>query len=225
VVRYCYMREHSFANGEFYHIFNRGVDKRNIFLDKADFTRFLQGMDVFNSVEPVGSLWEQSFVKRHGGPARKSSQLTRSKLVHIIAYCLNPNHFHFLLEQLVDGGVSAFVHRAGGGFSKYFNIKYKRSGTLFEGKFKSVPIISNEQLLHVSVYVNLNDRAHELHRGTSLSSWREYVGDVDENLCKKNIILRQFRGVSEYEGFAKSSLRDILGYKRGLKEFQKLFLE
>ena len=220
------MRKHSFTNGEFYHVFNRGVDKRNIFLDKADFTRFLQGMDVFNSIEPVGSLWERSFVKRQlGGLAHASPRSTRSKLVHIIAYCLNPNHFHFLLEQLVDGGVSAFVHRVGGGFSKYFNIKYKRNGTLFEGKFKSVPIISNEQLLHVSVYVNFNDRAHELHRGASLSSWREYVGDVDENLCKKNIILRQFRGVSEYEGFAKSSLRDILEYKRGVKEFQKLFLE
>jgi len=220
------MRKHSFANGEFYHIFNRGVDRRNIFLDKADFTRFLQGMDIFNSVKPIGSLWEQSFVKRQTGkPIRKLPRPTRSKLVNIIAYCLNPNHFHLLLEQLVDGGVSAFVHRASGGFSKYFNMKYRRNGALFEGKFKSVPIISNEQLLHVSVYVNLNDRVHKLRGGTSFSSWREYIVDVDENLCKKNIILRQFKGVSEYKSFAESSLRDILERKEVLKEFQKLLLE
>lgn len=93
------MRKHSFTNGEFYHIFNRGVEKRNIFLDKTDFERFLKSIEEFNTIKPIGSLYENSFLKNKLG-----SRTTKSRLVNVVCYCLNPNHYHFILEQRSEGG-------------------------------------------------------------------------------------------------------------------------
>ena len=138
-------------------MYNRGVDKRIIFTDEYDIRRFFQSVVEFNTPQPIGSLYESSF-RRLGGETPKFE----GKLVNIIAYCLNPNHFHMLLEQAMDGGISEFMKRLGGGFTNYFNNKYKRSGSLFQGVFKDVHIDTNEYLLHVSAYVNLNDHVHKL---------------------------------------------------------------
>ena len=150
-------RKSSFVIGEHYHIFNRGVDKRIIFSDRYDIHRFFQSMIEFNTVDPIGSLYENSFLQL-GGETPKFGE----KLVNIIAYCLNPNHFHLILEQLKDGGISEFMKRLAGGYTGYFNQKNDRSGSLFQGVFKDVHIDSNEYLLHASAYVNLNDRVHQL---------------------------------------------------------------
>ncbi|KKU53108.1 MAG: hypothetical protein A3F26_00980 [Candidatus Ryanbacteria bacterium RIFCSPHIGHO2_12_FULL_47_12b] len=213
------MRAHPFVNGEFYHIFNRGVEKRKIFLEKADFERFLRGIEVFNARDPIGSIHEYSFRTKLGNPVAKS------RLVNVVCYCLNPNHYHIVLEQVVDGGISTYMHRLSTGFTQYFNHKYKRSGVLFQGKFKSVPIVSNNQLLHVSAYVNLNDRVHGLHPNISISSWNEYRNDIRGGLCKKDIIIKQFKNISEYISFAGGSLVDVRARKEELKELTGLLME
>jgi len=203
------VRKVAFVVGEYYHVFNRGVDKRAIFKDKIDLKRFLQSMVEFNVEEPIGSIYENSFRKDQlGGEA--------SKLVEFIAYCLNPNHFHFILTPISDRGVEKFMQRLGTGYTMYFNNKYKRNGALFQGVFKSVHISSNEQLLYVSAYVNLNTEKHQLGSSASklvLSSWEEYVGKPlggVEEMCDKEIILGQFKSKKEYEKFARSSLEDML---------------
>nr|KKS48745.1 MAG: Transposase [Candidatus Giovannonibacteria bacterium GW2011_GWF2_42_19] len=209
-----------FATGEFYHIFNRGLDKRMVFLDSEDAERFLQSMQEFNSSEPIGSLFENFFRKSQSrGRAAKPSK----KLVNIICYCLNPNHYHLLLEQNVEKGISEFMKRLNGGYTHYFNIKNKRNGALFQGKFKAVHVDSNSYLLHLSAYINLNNRVHRLKR-TIKSSWKEYVNDFD-GVCSKEIILDQFNNVSEYVSFAESSLRDIVERKKLKKELENLLLE
>lgn len=218
-------RKKNFASGEFFHIYNRGVDKRIIFIDNYDIHRFFQSMVEFNTASPIGSLYENSF-RELGGETPKLEE----KLVNIIAYCLNPNHFHFILEQLIDGGISEFMKRLGGGYTGYFNKKYKRSGSLFQGVFKDVHIDSNEYLLHVSVYVNLNDRVHKLGGETpklvrSRSSWGEYMDKKIKGICEKEIILGQFRNVDEYNEFALSSLESIVKRKEELKDFDKFLLE
>src|SRR3989344_8034371 len=153
------MRKTTFANGEFYHIYNRGVDKRDVFLNENNFNRFLQSTKEFNTLDPIGSIYWNSFNKDGD-----RSQLRRrtSKLVNIVCYCLNTNHYHFVLEQIVDGGISEFIKRLAGGFTKYFNAKYDRTGVLFQGKFKANHIDSNEYLLHASAYVNLNNLVHKI---------------------------------------------------------------
>lgn len=209
------MRKIKFVNGEFYHVYNRGADKRRVFMNDYDFERFLQSMDEFNSVKPIGSIFAHSF----GEP-----QLRRptSKLVEIVCYCLNPNHYHLILEQRIDGGISEFMKRLNGGYTKHFNFKQKRSGVLFQGKFKALHINSNEYSLHASSYVNLNNQVHRLRGNLFRSSWNEYVGKAETNFCKKNIVLDQFKNRKEYEFFAKEALNNILNKKEALKEMEDL---
>src|SRR3989344_8588607 len=96
------MRKTQFAEGEYYHIYNRGVDKRSIFNNREDVERFLQCMREFNVIEPIGSLYENSFKHNQlGGSASKlRDEEANEPLVQFIAYCLNPNHYHFLLKQI-----------------------------------------------------------------------------------------------------------------------------
>lgn len=219
----------NFVLGEFYHVYNRGVDKRSVFLDRYDINRFLQSMIEFNSITPTGSLYELSFLKEKS--ARFGRETSKSeKLVAIVAYCLNPNHYHMILEQVAENGISEFMKRLGG-YTKYFNHKYKRTGALFQGLFKSKYIDSNDYLLRLSVYVNLNDRIHSAKKMrvnemknpiNAISSWDEYMSNTKEALCKKDIILDQFETVSEYQEFARGALEDI---QKNKEESKELLLE
>lgn len=211
------MRKIKFTNGEFYHIYNRGTDKRSIFKNNNDFARFFQCLDEFNSVKPIGSLFEHSFIKG-------KSKFKKVKLVNIVCYCLNPNHYHLILEQLKDNGISEFMKRLNGGYTNFFNAKYKRNGVLFQGRFKANHIDSNEYLLHASCYVNLNNFVHKLKTNSFLSSWNEYIEMSKKGFCKKDIILTQFNKISEYKAFAEEALDSILKRKELLKEFENLLL-
>ncbi|MEI8096688.1 MAG: transposase [Candidatus Moraniibacteriota bacterium] len=209
------MRKTIFAKGEFYHIYNRGTEKRTIFLDESDYTRFKESIVEFNVVDPIGSLFENSFRKKNqlGGSTSKTEN---EKLVNIVAYCLNPNHYHFILQQVADKGIEKFMQRLGTGYTMYFNNKNERSGALFQGKFKAVHIDSNIYLLHVSAYVNLNDLVHQLGGRTSKSSWDEYTKrSYKDGICEKKDVLGQFRTKEEYVTFAKNSIRGTME-RRGL---------
>lgn len=102
------------VTGEKYHIFNRGVDKRDVFLDQYDYLRFYQSLAFFNTIEPTVNyrLAKSSYTKQN-----------EKKLVNIEAYSLLPNHFHLIVEQIVDGGISEFLKRVSGGYTSYFNEK------------------------------------------------------------------------------------------------------
>ena len=222
-------RTELFVNDEYYHVYNRGVDKRDVFMDKLDLRRFFQSMEEFNAVEPIGSIYENTFKKDEDLP------LGNGKLVEFVAFCLNPNHYHFILRQIAGGGISEFMKRLGGGYTKYFNEKNKRSGALFQGRYKVKHIDNNDYLLHLSAYVNLNSRVHkiELGRPTSKlvkSSWDEYTTDgnetkKDKNFCAKDIILGQFKNKKEYLSFAEDALGIMLARKENEKEISDLMLE
>lgn len=190
-------------------------------------SRFFESLVEFNTVDPVGSLYENSRHERGGSTATESE-----KLVNMIAYCLNSNHYHLILEQLVDGGISELMKRLGG-YTWYFNNRYERNGALFQGRFKAVHIDSNEYLLHVSAYVNLNDRVHQRGGSTatntamlaSRSSWGEYTGTGIKGVCEKDIIIGQFGSVEEYKKFALASLESITQRKEELKDFDRFLLE
>ncbi len=213
------MRKVRFANGEFYHIYNRGTDKRPVFLDRDDFDRFLQSMAEFNTKNPIGSLFENSF--------RDKSLLSSrtAKLVDIVCYCLNPNHYHIILRQRTENGISEFMKRLGGGYTQGFNFKYKRSGVLFQGKFKAAHIDSNEYLLHVSAYVNLNNLVHQIRGDEFRSSRHEYLNNIDKSLCTKDIVLKQFKNLIEYKDFSENSLKSILEKKAMQKELETMLLD
>ncbi|MEP7162146.1 MAG: transposase [Candidatus Moraniibacteriota bacterium] len=199
------MRKFTFAEGEFYHLYNRGTDKRIVFTDESDFSRFLQSLVAFNTPEPIGSIYEHSFRKPLLGSRTSKSP---ARLVDVVAYCLNPNHYHLLVKQVHPEGVEKFMHRLGTGYTKYFNERHDRSGALFQGKFKAVHVQSNEQLLHVSAYINLNYLVHQLGSSTSKSSWLEYIGGATAYYCVKEDILGQMGGGgAAYRTFAENAVQ------------------
>ena len=207
------MRKLQFENGKYYHVYNRGVDKRSIVQDENDLKRFLLSLQEFNCIEPIGSLYAHCFRKKKQ-PLRDS---VPQKLVHIICYCVNPNHFHLILEQCIERGVEKFMHKLGSGYTTYFNKRHKRSGALFQGQYKAILIDSDTYLLHASAYVNLNNKAHQLQSVLFRSSWKEYIKDT-ENFCKKDAVLSQFTNGAAYKSFAERALRDIIERK----EYQAL---
>ena len=217
-------------NGELYHVFNRGVDKREIFGDAYDLERFFMSMNLFNDVNPVGSVFESNF---------HDIDPNRHTLVDIIAYCLLPNHFHLILRQKVDGGISEYMKRLLGGYTWYFNNRNKRSGSLFQGKFKSTHIDTNEYLLYASAYVLLNHRHKNDPNRTELggstaklrSGWWEYVGTeknfpgeitFHEPICTAtDLILNQFKSRDDYMEYALSVLETIRENKEKNAELEK----
>ena len=217
------MRREKLATGEYYHVLNRGFDKKEIFRDDGDIARFFQSMEEFNSIDPIGSIYENYLLKKKNGPPRSKKRSKNQKLVDFAAYCLNPNHYHFLVRQTVDDGIKKFLQRLGAGYTKYFNHKYQRIGYLFQGPYKLVHVNSNEYLLHLSVYINLNDRVHKLGPRRSKSSRQEYMGGAGNNksFCGKKIILDQFSSVREYKEFCEYSLESILARK----DMEKLLIE
>src|SRR3989304_1436759 len=108
------MRKVQFNKKEHYHIYNRGVDKRKFIMDEEDLERFLESMAEFNTALPIGSIYENSFVKKSQNAQLGSSA---SKLVNFVCYCINPNHYHFILEQLGENSISKFMHRLGTGYT------------------------------------------------------------------------------------------------------------
>jgi len=202
------MRNSVFANGEFYHVYNRGVDKRKVSFNRRDYERFIDSMSVFNDVEPIGHL-DRELLFVEAKPRQKEA------LVSIVAYCLMPNHFHFLLKQIHDNGVSKFLQKLLTGYTMYFNKKYDRSGVLYQGVFKSKHIKDDPYLLHLTRYIHLNPVevcADGLTDSKAInnalgeyrwSSYADYLGiRKDSGLVDgKNIVLDMFKDRRGYEKF------------------------
>ena len=149
------MRKQSIITGEYYHIYNRGVDKRDIFNNKKDLFRFVESMCEFNNVEGIISLANLRKTQIEAKPLSES-------LVSIVTYCLNPNHFHFVLKQLKDDGIAKFMRKLQGGYAYYFNMKNSRTGSLFQGPFKS-QVINNENYFNKIIgYTNKNYKVHKI---------------------------------------------------------------
>ncbi len=165
--------------GEKYHVFNRGTDKRNIFNDHFDYLRFYNSLIFFNTIKPIKNY-----------RLAKSSHLKRAdKLVKILAYSLLPNHFHLIVEPLVDNGLSEFIKRVSGGYTAYFNERNERSGVLFQGKYKKVHISTNEQFEYIFAYVNENHFVHDLNTERQIyhSSSLFYQGIAKSKLISEAI--------------------------------------
>lgn len=219
-------RKTVFTNGEIYHVFNRGVEKRNIFNEENDYCRCIETMKYYQKVGP--KIRFSDFKKL----SKKNKEITleiykqHENTVEILAYCLMPNHFHFLLRQIRDGGISRFISDISNSHSKYINTKYDRVGPLFQGPFKEVHIESEEQLMHVSRYIHLNPVSSRLIETNELkyylwSSYPEYLNLTNDSICEKNIILNLFKSVKAYEEF----VLDNVDYARELDKIKHLTIE
>ncbi len=140
----------TFTEGEFYHIYNRGVDKRIIYQTTEDYLRFQQLLYIANTNEPINV---RDLKKKYDSIFEYKKE---TELVAIGAYCLMPNHFHILLTPLSDVAVSTFMNKLTTSYSMYFNKRYDRTGRLFEGSFKSKHIDIDEYLKYMFAYIHLN---------------------------------------------------------------------
>lgn len=145
-------RKTQFVENEYYHLYNRGVDKRIIFSTQNDYRRFLMLLYLANSEQDIrisnvlkAIKYEDVFSRDRGEP-----------LVAIGAFCLMPNHFHILATPLTKDGISKFILKLQTGYSMYFNIKNKRSGSLFQGPFRSIHADNDRYLEYLFSYIHLN---------------------------------------------------------------------
>lgn len=153
VIIFAMQRKISFASGEYYHIYNRGTDKRVIYMEPHDYRRFIALLYICNNTDPVDI--NEHF--REGKSFIEILSLKRSStLVDIGAYCLMPNHFHLLIRERSDGGITKFMSKLLTAYSMYFNSKNSRTGCLFEGRFKASHADTDEYLKYLFAYIHLN---------------------------------------------------------------------
>ena len=138
------LRKQSFAPSEFYHLYNRGTDKRIIFKEKRDYEHFLFLMYVCNTMK--------SIELRNIGENFDRGET----IVDIGAYCLMPNHFHILIHEKEEVGITKYMLKLMTSYSMYFNKKHKRTGKLYEGVFKSTHASSDNYLKYIYSYIHLN---------------------------------------------------------------------
>jgi len=182
-------RKFSFAPGEYYHIYNRGTDKRKIFLDWRDHWRFIALLYVANSQSVI-------HLSDHEGKDPISLlDLPREKiLVDIGAYCLMPNHFHLLIRETGDGNISRFMLKLQTGYPMYFNKKYQRAGSLFEGPFRAKHIDNDNYLKYLFAYIHLNPV-----KMTDPQNWeKKIIPDVEK--AKNYLSQYRFSSLAYYLG-------------------------
>ncbi|MDD5147206.1 MAG: transposase [Candidatus Daviesbacteria bacterium] len=189
--------------GEYYHIFNRGNEKRNIFTQPRDYKRLFKTLFYYQFIGPKPSF--SRFAKSDLNSFKPDPE---KKLVEIICYCLMPNHFHFLVKQLKNNGISVFLSQISNSYTKYFNTKYARVGALFQGVFKSIRIETDEQLVHISRYIHLNPIVAGLTKDLNFypwSSYHEYISGVG-GICSVNQVLDLFPSSKEYQEFVEAQI-------------------
>jgi len=216
------------TENETYHIFNRGLDRRPVFLNHWDFVRAWKTLDFYRfkntslnlaKVLVMGKEDKEKFFSN----LRKDS----NKQVEVISYCFMPNHFHFLLKQKQKEGISTFLSNFTNSYTRYFNARHKRRGRLFEGVFKAVRIETEEQLMHVSRYFHLNPVVSLVIKECELgdynwSSFPEYLGECQGiEICDKEIVLSGFSSKEDYRTF----VHDRIEYGQKLESIKHLLLE
>ncbi len=200
-----------FVPGGIYHIYNRGVEKRIIFLDDQDRAVFLSYLKTYllpkDEKALHGVLANSNSSYKEKDLALKALKLNNfADSMTLLSYCLMPNHFHFLVKQTDADTIDRFMNSFGVRYSMYFNRKYRRVGPLFQGIYKAVLVTTDEQLLHLSRYIHRNPIAlasqDTLLRGYSYSSYPQYLGLNHAAWVHPEDILAYF-SKSQHQGYQK----------------------
>ena len=192
-------RDLTFSFEEFYHVYNRGTEKRIIFLDEYDYNRFTLLLYLCNSTDRVdlGDLFRQGL-----SLSEIFNEDRTDTLVDIGAWCLMPNHFHLLIREKTESGISTFMKKLLTSYSMYFNKKYHRTGSLFEGPFKAKHLDYDQYLKYQFTYIHLNPI------GIVDSGWKEKRIE-DKKKAKTFLDNYKYSSYSDYGG-GKRLERNIL---------------
>lgn len=214
-----------YVENGYYHVYNRGVDKRIIFLDDLDYRVFLHLLKFY--------LSPQNFTFQNQHPLTEVTGIIPVKLhlfqtlpneVNLLAYCLMPNHFHLLLKQITPDGVTKLLRRVSITYAMYFNKRHKRVGHLFQGIFKAVLIENDAYLLHLSRYIHLNptEATGIIPVAYPYSSYQYYMGTKNASWIKPKFILDYFQSninspflpkqINTYKRFVEDYIHDSSDY-------------
>lgn len=179
--------------GEIYHVYNRGVEKRDIFMDEQDYLRFIHNLFEFNDTAPAGKYSVKS--------EAKPPKIDRNVLIDILAFCLMPNHFHIMVCERKENGISKFMQKLGTGYTVYFNQRHEHSGVLFQGIYKIIHIAEDNHFRYLPYYIHLNplDLTYPI--------WRE--GAV-ENPMKALRYLETYRWSSYLDYIGKKNFPSVI---------------
>lgn len=205
-----------YIKGGYYHVYNRGVEKRKIFEDSQDYKVFLKNLKEALSPPPKPEDIKITFTLR-GFPFKGVPRLPKnfSKEIELLAYCLMPNHFHLLIRQTNPGSMQSFLTSISTRYSMYFNKKCSRVGTLFQGPYKAVLVSNEPYILHLSRYIHLNPSKYAHNLLSAYSSYADYLGERHTAWVKKEMILSFFNQAKLTE------LEKIHTYKDFVEKYKK----
>lgn len=215
-----------FATNEYYHVFNRGIARQPTFFDKRDYERLLLTLSYYRFVNTPGKLSRLlSMSKDDRKNVIQDLEKDQKTMIEIVCYALMPNHFHLLLKQTSDDGITTFMSKTTNSYTKYVNTKRERVGDLFQGVFKAVRVESNEQLLHLSRYIHLNPVVSYVIPDEELfdypwSSLHDYVEDTS-SFVSHHIVTDQFKTHDDYKQFVLNQVE----YGKRLEEIKHLIIE
>lgn len=186
--------------GEYYHVYNRGINRETIFFDEQDYSNFLKRLKIVLGLIPVPNAGKRGALKIHPLPLNSFS---------VLAYSLMPNHFHILIRQNTSLTLSQLMKKVSTSYAKYFNLKYKRVGHVFQDIFKTKLVDSDGYLSYLSAYIHNNPTKPFENKFSSLG---EYLNSSEENICDTKIVLGYFKNKSEqYKKFVKQFSRSDEG--------------
>lgn len=213
-----------FATSEIYHVFNRGVDKRVVFTSKRDYQHAIDSINYYQFAT-VPFRFSQYLLLQVEERSRMFTQIIHNakKEVSILAYCLMPNHFHLILKQERDQGISRFVANFSNSYTKYFNARHDRNGALFQGPFKATHPDTDEEVIHLTRYLHLNPVTAYLIDPTKLenypwSSFPEYMSLTDKQICDTSFVKSIFSTAEKYKQF----VLDQVDYAKELAQINHL---
>lgn len=212
--------------GQVYHIFNKTQSDAPVFQNARSSQAMLDAIWYYQYQKVPMKL---SHYRTQPAMDRQkiSSILSASpRQINLLAFCLMPNHFHLLIKQTSDSGISKYMSKIQNSITRYVNIKHKQKGHVFIGQFKAVRVESDEQLLHVSRYIHLNPytgyivRTVEEMKKYRWSSYTEYTTGL-KGICDQEVIRSHFKSKSGYEKF----VEDHKDYQRSLADIKYYTLE
>ena len=219
-------RKFQFSIGEFYHLYNRGNDKRAIFLDDSDKERFTKLLFLCNSpnsfvFRDLTEVEPMRIIHTIGSTYGK----TKDVIVDIGAYCLMSNHFHILVHERQENGISQFMQKLSTAYTMYFNKKYKRSGALFGGRFRATRADEDRYLEYLFAYIHLNpiklidpdwkergisdiERSKKFLEQYLYSSYWDYIGRERQEaiILNRSAFPEYFQSPKEFDQFLSSWL-------------------
>ena len=214
------------ATDEIYHVYNRGINRQPTFNTKREYQRALLAIKFYRVSEPSFRLSKFLELDKDRQSAVLKLMDQAEKLVQIICFCLMPNHFHFLLKQKKDHGISKFMGNFQNSYTRYFNTRNERDGSLFLDQFKAKRITTEEQLIHVSRYIHLNPYTDFLVKSLDdLENypWSSYLGYLIGNneMIEPGLVMEIFKQADKYKQF----VLDQADYQRKLGIIKHLAME